>query len=141
LIKIPEFPRSTNTESVYGRLLPYPASYTTVYMAYTLRIRPYFAVLHVTVLRSYISVTVYGAIRRNTATVYGAFTVVNDRIFPVYGRKRASFGKLQYIDHGFMPFYTIPSRDGTDLRANLIKWLAIGRSIDWHHKPFYQTGQ
>ncbi len=76
-------------------------------MPYTLRIRPYFTVLHVTVLRSYLTVIVYGEIRRNTEIVYGeirrnteivygAFTLVNDRIFHVYGRLRPCFGKLRY---------------------------------------------
>jgi hypothetical protein len=86
------------TNSVYGRKQSYTVSYTTVYMPYTLRIRPYFAVLHVTVLRSYLTVIVYGEIRRNTEIVYGAFTLVNDRIFRVYGRLRPCFGKLRYID-------------------------------------------
>ncbi len=94
-------PRSTVTDSVYGRKRSYTVSYTTVYMPYTLRIRPYFAVLHVTVLRSYMSVIVYGEIRRNTEIVYGAFTLVNDRIFPVYGCLRPYFGKLRYIDRRF----------------------------------------
>ncbi len=89
-------PRSTVTNSVNDRLRPYTTPYTTVYIPYTLRIRPYFSVLHGRVLRSYISVTVYGEIRRNTETVYGAFTIVNDRIFLVYGRKRSCF---QYIRH------------------------------------------
>jgi hypothetical protein len=36
----------------------------SVYMLYTLRIRPYFAVLHDPVLRPYISVAEYGEVRR-----------------------------------------------------------------------------
>jgi hypothetical protein len=50
-----------------GRLLRAP--YTVVYdhkRSRFNRIRPYFAVIHVIVLRSYISVTVYGAIRLYT---------------------------------------------------------------------------
>jgi len=94
-------PRSMVTDSVYGRKRSYTVSYTTVYMPYTLRIRPYFAVIHVIVLRSYITVIVYGEIRRNTEIVYGAFTLVNDRIFPVYSRLRPCFGKLRYIDRRF----------------------------------------
>jgi hypothetical protein len=57
-------PRSTLTDSVYGRKRSYTVSYTTVYMPYTLRIRPYFAIKHVIVLRSYMSVTVYDEIRK-----------------------------------------------------------------------------
>ncbi len=49
----------------YGlRIRSFTTPYTTVYMLFTLRIRPYFAVLHDPVLRSYISVAVYGEIRR-----------------------------------------------------------------------------
>jgi len=44
---------------------------------------------------------VYGEIRRNKGIVYGAFTLVNDRIFPVYSRLRPCFGKLWYIDRRF----------------------------------------
>ncbi len=44
-------PRSRFTHSVYGRKRPY-----------TFILRPYFGVLHDPVLRSYISVTVYGEI-------------------------------------------------------------------------------
>jgi hypothetical protein len=65
-------PRSTVTDSIYGRKRSYTVSYTTVYMSYTLRIRPYFAGIHVIVLRSYITVTVYGDIRRKTEIVYEA---------------------------------------------------------------------
>jgi hypothetical protein len=50
-------------------------SYTIVYMPYTLCIRPYFAIKHVIVLRSYLTVTVYGEIWRNTEIVYGAYMV------------------------------------------------------------------
>ena len=59
-------PKSTITESVYARK------------------RPYFVVLHGPVLRSYMTVTVYGDIRRKTE-------IVNDRIFTVHGRKRPYF--------------------------------------------------
>jgi hypothetical protein len=48
-------PRSIVTDSVYD----------AVYILYTLLIRPYFSVLHVTVLRSYMSVIVYVEIRRS----------------------------------------------------------------------------
>jgi hypothetical protein len=65
-------PRSTVTDSIYGRKRSYMVSYTTVYMSYTLRIRPYFAGIHVIVLRSYITVTVYRDIRRKTEIVYEA---------------------------------------------------------------------
>ncbi len=99
-------PRSMVTDSVYCRKRSYTVSYTTVYMPYTLRIRPYFAVLHVTVLRSYLTVTIYGEIRRNTEIVYGAFTLVNDRIFPVYGRLRPCFGKLRTLTVVFLPSHT-----------------------------------
>ncbi len=55
-------PRSAVKDSVYGRKRSYTISYTTVYMPYTLRIRPYFAIKHLIVLRSYMSVTVYDEI-------------------------------------------------------------------------------
>jgi len=64
-------PRSIVTDSVNARLRSYTTPYTAVYMLYTLRIRPCFGVLHGPVLRSYISVTVYGAIRRKTEVVNG----------------------------------------------------------------------
>jgi hypothetical protein len=84
-----QLPRSTYTDSVYDRLRPYTIPYTVVYMVYTLRIRPYFSVLHGSVLRAYLSVPIYGEIRRKTKVVNGEFIVVNDRIFSVYGRKRS----------------------------------------------------
>jgi hypothetical protein len=63
-------PRSTVTDSIYGRKRSYTVSYTTVYMSYTLRIRPYFAGIHVIVLRSYITVTVYRDKRRSYTKLY-----------------------------------------------------------------------
>ncbi len=80
-----EPPRSSVTNSINARLRPYTTSYTTVYIPFTLRIRPYFSVLHGPVLRPYITMIVYGEIRRNTETVYGAFTLGNDRILENYG--------------------------------------------------------
>jgi hypothetical protein len=70
-----KIPRSTVTSSVYGRKPPS-----------TFTIRPYFAVIHVIVLRSYISVTVYGAIRSyiegNGDCIRPPCTkTVNDRFF------------------------------------------------------------
>src|SRR5689334_15806209 len=41
-------------------------------------------------------------LRTPYTTVYGAFTLVNDRIFPVYGHKGPFFGKLRDIDHDFV---------------------------------------
>jgi hypothetical protein len=97
-------PRSKVTNSVYDRLRPYTVPYTTVYIPYTLRIRPYFAVIHGPVLRSYMSVTVYGEIRRNTEIVYGAFTLVNARISyrirsytVVSSRFQKSVARLMYL--------------------------------------------
>jgi hypothetical protein len=95
---MPCCPRSTVTDSVYGRKRSYTESYTTVYMPYTLRIRPYFAIKHVIVLRSYMSVTVYDEIRRNMETV-------SDRIFPLYGRKWTYTGKPRYTDRDFLPYW------------------------------------
>jgi hypothetical protein len=96
----------------YGlRIRSYTTPYTTVSILYTLRIRPYFAGFHVTGLRSYMSVTVYDEIRRNTVIVYGTFTLVNDRIFLVYGSLRPCFGKLRYtLTVIFLPSHLIPPR-------------------------------
>jgi hypothetical protein len=55
LIHKMNLPRSNVTDSANGRIRE---KYS--------RKRPYFAVIHVIVLRSYISVTVYGAIRSHT---------------------------------------------------------------------------
>ena len=114
-------PRSTIMDSVNGRLQSYTVPYTTaympntlrirpyfaikhvivlrsympVYMPNTLRIRPYFAIKHVIVLRSYMPVTVYDEIRRNTEVVNGAFIVINDRIFSVYSHKRSYFYQIR----------------------------------------------
>jgi hypothetical protein len=66
-------PRSSVTDSVYDSKRSYTTPYSTVYILYTLRIRPYFAGFRVTVFRSYMSVTVYDEIRRSTETVYGAY--------------------------------------------------------------------
>lgn len=64
-------------------------------------------------------------------------------MFSVYSYKRACFGKLRYIDHPFLPFYTIASRDGTVLptgyisnpllRSNLS--LKINRLVVHHFHP------
>jgi hypothetical protein len=59
--------------------------------SYELRIRPYFIVLYSPVLWSYISVTIYGEKRRSSTAVFSLYTVVKDRIFSVYGRKRSCF--------------------------------------------------
>jgi len=84
-------PRSNVTTYVNDRLRTYTMPYTIVYMSNTLRIRPYFSVLHVPALRPYVSVIVYGEIRKNTEIVYGVFTTVNDRNLSVYGRKPSYF--------------------------------------------------
>jgi hypothetical protein len=60
------------------------------------RIRPYFARKHVIVLRSYMSVAVYDEIRKPWAIVFLRYTVVNHRIFPVYGRKWAYTQKRSF---------------------------------------------
>jgi hypothetical protein len=90
-------PRSTDTDSVYGHKRSYTMAYTIVYMSYTLRIRPYFAGIHVIVLRSCMTVTVYGEIRRNTEIVYGAYILCirsyTERIRYVYDRIRWRFSK------------------------------------------------
>jgi hypothetical protein len=109
LIKPFNIPRSSVTDSVYDSKRSYTTPYTTVSILYTLRIRPYFAGFHVTGLRSYMSVTVYDEIRRNTVIVYGTFTLVNDRIFLVYGSLRPCFGKLRYtLTVIFLPSHLIP---------------------------------
>ncbi len=56
--KFYDLPRSIVTDSVYGRLRPFTTPYTIVYMLFTLRIRPYFAVLHDPALWSYISLAI-----------------------------------------------------------------------------------
>ncbi len=75
-------------------------------MLFTLRIRPYFVVLHDPVLRSYISVAVYGEIR----SVYSRKRPIST----VYGRKRASlenYGTLTMVLSRFMPIS--PEREST----------------------------
>jgi hypothetical protein len=90
-------PRSTVTDSAYGRKRSYTGSYTIVYMSFTLRIRPYFAGIHVIVLRSCMTVTVYGEIRRNMEIVYGAYILCirsyTERTYYVYDRIRWRFSK------------------------------------------------
>ncbi len=73
----------TSFLSYPGRLLR--TLYAVVNDLIGCRIRPYFSVLHGPVLRSYISVIVYGDIRRKTE-------IVNDRIFTVHGRDLNSYG-------------------------------------------------
>jgi hypothetical protein len=70
IVRLQQQPRSPVSDSVYGRKRSYTVSYTTVYMPYTLRIRPYFAIKHTIVC-------VRDRIRRNTETV-------SDRIFPCH---------------------------------------------------------
>ncbi len=77
---------------VYDRIHAIYASYTTVFRRIT------WSSITVGYLR--------GRIRRNTETAYGAFTLVNDRIFSVYGCKRASlenYGTLTMVLSRFMP--------------------------------------
>jgi hypothetical protein len=56
---------------------------------YEVRRRSYFSVLNGSLLRSYVSVTIYGAIWRKMATVNNRiflYTAVNDRVFTKYGK-------------------------------------------------------
>jgi hypothetical protein len=86
----------------YGlRIRPFTTPYTTVYILFTLRIRPFFAVLHDPVLRSYISAAVYGEIRRphterlrSWTTVFFPYTVVNDRLWKIMVHWPCSFPVL-----------------------------------------------
>jgi hypothetical protein len=95
-------PSSTNTEFVYA-----------CKRWCTIHISPYMVVLHDSLLRSYISVTIYGAIRsymekneQNADCIYPSrtSTVVNDRIFLVYGRIR-SFTESVTFDLGMASMY------------------------------------
>jgi hypothetical protein len=95
-------PSWMNTESVY-----------TCKRSCTIHISPYMAVLHDSLLRSYISVTIYRAIRsymekneQNADCIYSSqtSTVVNDRIFLVYGRVR-SFTESVTFELGMASMY------------------------------------
>jgi hypothetical protein len=67
---------------------------------------PYTIVFRRIIWSSITVVYLRGRIRKNTETAYGAFTLVNDRVFSVYGRKRASlenYGTLTMDLSRFMP--------------------------------------
>ncbi len=85
---------------------PLRTSYTTVFS-------PYYMVPHY----GRMSPWAYNGDRRRKTGI------VNDRIFPVHGRKRPSFEKLRCIDHAsILSFYTTsPLRSNSSLKVNQSK--------------------